>query len=420
MPTPRPSDPYRVLGVGRDATLNEIKSAHRGLAKRYHPDAAGGDTGRFLAVQEAYQVLSNPLLRRDWDAKHAPGPVRAEGPASGTAPSRTARPADRAERGEPARARAPRPRPRRRGPEPWAGAERDPTTDSYTWSARHVPWWEGETMPPPGRRQQPGRKRPHAAPRPEPSAPEAGPMPHATAGPPSEFEVFNRSSGAAWSSAARAYYRRTTADMASGAAEPFAARWTTPPGTSPRRSTPPSRPPAVRQTEAARPFRPRPVTPSTGALFGELRSRAGTRTAAWPTLTERLVYATLGWLPLTLLVAYGGGAVTGCGEAAARCPSIVPPLQAASIGLLLFTLALVPKVAYLATAGGVGLVASALLVLLAGSAFGVGAPVRPAVAAIAALVMALAYVAGVALASRDRPILRPWRRYVVDRPGSRA
>ena len=70
-------DPYRELGVQRGATEAQIKAAHRKLAKRHHPDAQGGDTLRFLSIQEAYALLSDPLRRREWDAKHAPGPVRA-------------------------------------------------------------------------------------------------------------------------------------------------------------------------------------------------------------------------------------------------------------------------------------------------------------------------------------------------------
>ena len=74
---PRPADPYRVLGVRTDATMGEIKDAHRRLAKRFHPDTAGNDPERFLAIQEAYQVLIDPLRRKEWDLHHAPGPVRA-------------------------------------------------------------------------------------------------------------------------------------------------------------------------------------------------------------------------------------------------------------------------------------------------------------------------------------------------------
>ena len=60
------SDPYRALGLSRSATEAEIKAAHRKLAKRYHPDRESGDTDRFLRVQEAYRVLSDLLLRREW------------------------------------------------------------------------------------------------------------------------------------------------------------------------------------------------------------------------------------------------------------------------------------------------------------------------------------------------------------------
>ena len=74
----QPLDPYRALGIRHDATDIEIKAAHRKLAKRFHPDTAGGDRDRFLKVQEAYRLLSDPLQRRDWDEAHAPGPMRAD------------------------------------------------------------------------------------------------------------------------------------------------------------------------------------------------------------------------------------------------------------------------------------------------------------------------------------------------------
>jgi hypothetical protein len=51
-------DPYRTLGVAPGASLNEIRSAYRRLAKKYHPDAAGERAlPRFLAIQAAYEVL---------------------------------------------------------------------------------------------------------------------------------------------------------------------------------------------------------------------------------------------------------------------------------------------------------------------------------------------------------------------------
>ncbi len=51
-------DPHRTLGVAPGASLNEIKSAYRRLAKKYHPDAAGERAlPRFLAIQAAYERL---------------------------------------------------------------------------------------------------------------------------------------------------------------------------------------------------------------------------------------------------------------------------------------------------------------------------------------------------------------------------
>lgn len=56
-------DPYQVLGVGPDATDEEIKRAYRALAKKYHPDANPGDEAaakRMQEVNEAYDQIKNP------------------------------------------------------------------------------------------------------------------------------------------------------------------------------------------------------------------------------------------------------------------------------------------------------------------------------------------------------------------------
>ena len=57
---------YDVLGLTRDATADDIKKAHRKLAREHHPDK-GGDPDKFKKVQEAYEVLSDPEKRQNFD-----------------------------------------------------------------------------------------------------------------------------------------------------------------------------------------------------------------------------------------------------------------------------------------------------------------------------------------------------------------
>ena len=63
-------DYYEVLGVGKNASDAEIKSAYRKLAKKYHPDLNPGDKvaeEKFKEVNEANDVLSNPEKRQRYD-----------------------------------------------------------------------------------------------------------------------------------------------------------------------------------------------------------------------------------------------------------------------------------------------------------------------------------------------------------------
>ena len=57
---------YDVLGVSKNASEEEIRKAFRKLAAKYHPDA-GGDEQKFKEISEAYNTLSNPDKRKEYD-----------------------------------------------------------------------------------------------------------------------------------------------------------------------------------------------------------------------------------------------------------------------------------------------------------------------------------------------------------------
>jgi molecular chaperone DnaJ len=63
-------DPYKVLGVDRKASQDEIKKAYRKLARQYHPDRNPGDAAaeaRFKEISAAYDVLGDPDKRKQYD-----------------------------------------------------------------------------------------------------------------------------------------------------------------------------------------------------------------------------------------------------------------------------------------------------------------------------------------------------------------
>jgi DnaJ-class molecular chaperone len=59
-------DYYSTLGVGRNASQDEIKKAYRSLAMKHHPDR-GGDANKFKEIEEAYRTLSDPQKKQVYD-----------------------------------------------------------------------------------------------------------------------------------------------------------------------------------------------------------------------------------------------------------------------------------------------------------------------------------------------------------------
>lgn len=67
---PKIKDYYKILGISKNASKDEIKRAYRELARKYHPDLNSGDKtaeDKFKEVQEAHEVLSDDQKRKNYD-----------------------------------------------------------------------------------------------------------------------------------------------------------------------------------------------------------------------------------------------------------------------------------------------------------------------------------------------------------------
>jgi molecular chaperone DnaJ len=60
-------DYYKILGVSKEASQDDIKKAYYDLAHKYHPDKSGGDENKFKEINEAYQILSDKDKKSQYD-----------------------------------------------------------------------------------------------------------------------------------------------------------------------------------------------------------------------------------------------------------------------------------------------------------------------------------------------------------------
>jgi curved DNA-binding protein CbpA len=384
------TDPYRALGVGQTATEAEIKAAHRKLVKRYHPDTGTkSETDRFLRVQEAYRVLSDPLLRKEWDQSHAPGPVRADRTATPT--PRRRRPPPPKPTAEPSES-AP---PRETEPKAQADARAQPRSSrSYTWSASEVPWWEEART---DKKQPPDAKgAPGPEPEPEPPSAEQPGDPDRPVFGQQDFDVYNRSSGAAWSMAARAYFRKGEAELPrrgsfrhEGTQVVTAGRARSAAAAEARRRAAAAASVAGAQQTFAR------ATAAPGPREGTTHIVKRSIAAPWPSLVQRFGFALIAWLPIAVAVAF---AASFSGD---ELMGLV--LTAAS----LFMLVIFPRVAYIAAL-------ATLLVLVVGGLFIGGVllagwlPTTERLATYLGGMLVVGYIATAAVVVIGPSTLRPW------------
>lgn len=72
--TSKPANPYKVLGVPRGASKEEIKKGYRMMARKYHPDAPGGSHEKFQEIQAAYeQIKTGVWIQKEGEAGSSGG-----------------------------------------------------------------------------------------------------------------------------------------------------------------------------------------------------------------------------------------------------------------------------------------------------------------------------------------------------------
>jgi curved DNA-binding protein CbpA len=377
------ADPYRTLGLSRDATLDEVRRAYRRLAKANHPDAAGeAALPRFLAIQAAYDMIAGPEARgrrpgparptaprRAWDAdsertdatyrayggrarRTRPSTASASGrgpsaagerPAGASRPPRAERPSNKATLGSTSYDGA--------DAEPfepdWGGASWYGTTSGTYWTLnpkeyadprKHGPEYQARARRKLGGRDEaegtePGIGRP---PSDEVPAEDPGDVPGAAdaasgqAEAPAEPSIGRatrpptHTTSSWWEATVGEPARSETSASAGPRTGPRARGRAAPTESRSRaRGAPaPSRPPAYAAATDPPPVRPEVRGPLTSSGLGSDAILDAVRT--WlddtsPGAIARVGRAVLGWAPIALGIGWLSGELSGCGRFAAGC-----------------------------------------------------------------------------------------------------
>ena len=60
-------DYYNILKVNANSTQDEIKKSYRKMSLKHHPDRKGGDSEMFKKINAAYEILSDPQKKKNYD-----------------------------------------------------------------------------------------------------------------------------------------------------------------------------------------------------------------------------------------------------------------------------------------------------------------------------------------------------------------
>ncbi|HLX34910.1 MAG TPA: DnaJ domain-containing protein [Candidatus Limnocylindrales bacterium] len=404
-------DPYRTLGLLPGATPAEVKRAYRRLAKAFHPDSAGPEAlPRFLAIQEAYEHLATGR-----STGRRAGSAAAGFGGGGGAASAAAGAGPEPWRADPSRAREAREQARARargagGAGAAAGSRGGSATGTRTSGGATG---GGSRTAGPGAAGGSGAAGSGAA-----GAPRRRASRKATMGSTSYDEArestdptwggaswYGPTSGEYWRVNPREYAdprkhgpeyqsrarrQSTTTGEAWDASGP-AKRATAPGGPAERAWTPPPRMDA--RAHAASGDRGLEDDPGPGEALASLGRLLDTEPRD---PVRRAGFALLAWAPIGLASAAVIGAATGCASFSAACTGAAPLLpwlaQAVIVGLLF----LIPMLARILAAGTAAVVIA--MVPLTGLLIAFGGSGEPAAPVILQALLAIAWIAGVAIA----------------------